>query len=172
MEPKDVPVQFGEEVAGRTIVGGRNRSSEPKTMSIHVGIEKVLYLAATNPRFKERLLRAREETVADPALKLDEDEASILRDIPADQMALMIDRIDPDPVKHGGRRFIRAVATCAAALASSAILGGCGGADDTPDASINADVPVFPIGADAAGVSADVPAFPIGDAAGILPDGG
>ena len=183
MANKDAPVEFGEEVAGRTIVGGRNRSSTPRTISVRVGVEKVLYLAATTPKFKERLLHARQETLADPALGLDEEEVSILREIPDEQLALMIERIDPASAKQGTRRFVRAVATCAAALGTSIVVGnGCGPshcagihinlADAETELMDAGDIPPEVDGGSPDADTADVPVFPVTDAGGVRPDDG
>jgi hypothetical protein len=176
MADKKIDVRFGEEVAGRTIVGGRNHGSSSGTVAIPVGIEKVLYLAATDRPFKALLLSRPEETLKDPRLRLDDAERELLRAVPAGQLQTMIERIDPKA--HGGRRFIRSVAACTAVLASSTALLGCdpdgnntdrvdaqvafpdsGGVRPDRDASLDAQVET---------VDAEVPQA--WDAGGVRPD--
>ncbi len=163
MADKKVDVRFGEEVVGRTIVGGRNHATASGTVAIPVGIEKVLYLAASDSAFKARLLSRRDETLADAGLKLDPSERELLRAIPAEQLRSMIDRIDPRA--HGNRRFMRSVAAATAALASTTAVLGCdltaqsrGIAPDFPDADVQERVDAeVPMGWDAGGARPDEP---------------
>lgn len=158
-DDKKVGIQFGEEVAGRTIVGGRGTARKSGRVSVPVGIEKILYLAATDTEFRERLEHDREGVVSDPRLGLRGDEAAILRGVSAQQLAVMIDNIDP--TKHGRRRFIQSVAACAASLAAGTVVVSCGDDVDTvtrgaTGGTIDSDVDISH-GMDAGGDRPDVP---------------
>jgi hypothetical protein len=175
-DDKKVGIRFGEEVAGRTIVGGRGTVRKTGKVSVPVGIEKVLYLAATDAAFRERLRTDREGVVTDRRLKLEEDEAGILRGVPDEQLLLMIQNIDP--AKHGRRKFIRSVAACAASLAAGSVLVECGDDEETiikgatvGAGEVRADVPDHVAdaadtetdashGMDAGGAGPDVPDLP------------
>ncbi|MBI5526881.1 MAG: hypothetical protein HY897_11155 [Deltaproteobacteria bacterium] len=145
-EDKKVGVEFGEEVAGKTIVGGRGTVRKAGKVSVPVGIEKVLYLAATDTAFKGRLFGNRSAVLADPILKLDESERAILGGVPDEQLLVMVENIDPQ--KHGRRKFIRSVAACAASLAAGSVIVQCG--DEVETVTKGATV-------GAGGVRADVP---------------
>ncbi|MBI5526886.1 MAG: hypothetical protein HY897_11180 [Deltaproteobacteria bacterium] len=133
MSAKKTDIEFGEEVAGRTIVGGRGTAAKSGKVSVPVGIEKVLYLAATDPAFRERLRADRDAVISDAGIQLRRDEAAILRGVPDEQLSLMIENIDP--AADGRRRFLKSVAACVAA--TSVVVGGailsCE-EDDTVDA--------------------------------------
>jgi len=159
MKDKKVGMEFGEEVAGRTIVGGRGTIRKSEKVSIPVGIEKVLYLAATDPAFKERLFRDRAGVLADPAMKIDESERAILSGVPDGQLLGMIQNIDPE--KHGRRKFIRSVAACAASLVAGSVFVECGEED-----KVGGITPGF----DAGGARPDVSEFGPVDAGGNRPD--
>jgi hypothetical protein len=130
-------VEEGQEVVRRTIVGGRPQARRAKTISVPIGIEKVLVRAAGDGAFRHRLFDDRAAAVAEVAPVLQPSEAAILRAVPDATLAVMIGHIDLP--KHGSRRFLNGVVT--AALASAALLGvvDCGGSStgiqpDEPDA--------------------------------------
>jgi TonB family protein len=91
-------------------------------VKIPVGIEKVLYLAATDVGFREALFADRAEALARPGVNLLPDEAAVLKCIPDDRLELMIAQIDP--AAHG-KRFMQKVAACAVALAATTAGAGC-----------------------------------------------
>ena len=136
MSRTKVGVQLGEEVAGRTIVGGRGKVRRTGRISVPVGIEKVLYLAAVTPAFRARLFANRQAALAASGLGLSEDEALILRSVPDEQLGIMIDNIDPR--RHGQRKFIRSVAACAASVAAASALVQCEGEPSGGDLYIDA----------------------------------
>lgn len=112
-------VEEGQEVVRRTIVGGRPRARRAKTISVPIGIEKVLVHAAGDAAFRHRLFDDRAAAVAEVAPTLQPSEAAILSAVPDATLAVMIGAIDLPG--HGTRRFLKGVAT--AALASAALLG-------------------------------------------------
>ncbi len=125
----------GQEVVRRTIVGGRPQARRATTISVPIGIEKVLAQAAGDAAFRGRLFADRAAAVAEVAPVLQPSEAAILRSVPDAMLATMIGHIDVP--RHGARRFMRGVVT--AALASAALLGAteCGASlgsePDEPD---------------------------------------
>jgi outer membrane biosynthesis protein TonB len=91
-------------------------------VKIPVGIEKVLYLAATDAGFREALFADRAEALGRPGVNLLPDEAAVLKCIPDDRLEMMIAQIDPSA--HG-KRFMQKVAACAVALAATTAGAGC-----------------------------------------------
>ncbi|MFH2007022.1 MAG: twin-arginine translocation signal domain-containing protein [bacterium] len=99
---------------GRGAVGGqpteKGRGAGPK---VSVGIERVLYLAATDGTFKAALLEDRAAALEDRELLLLPDEQAILVSVPDGALASMIRSIRPPD--HGRRRFMKAVAAASVA---------------------------------------------------------
>ncbi len=107
------------------------------TVTFPVGVEKALYLAASDRGFKAKLIGRREEALGDQRLKLDESERALLLAVPAEQLQAMIDRIDPKA--HSGRGFLRSVAACTAVLVTTTATVSCGTGtrpDDVEDAHV------------------------------------
>jgi hypothetical protein len=128
MSQKKTDIEFGEEVAGRTIVGGRARRRKVRAQEVPIGVEKVLYLAATDAEFHGALLSDRGQALARGDLALSGAERAILESVPDEQLREMVGRIDPEA--HGRRKFIRKVAAAAIGLAATtAVVESCGEED-------------------------------------------
>lgn len=160
MSDKKTNIEFGEEVAGKTIVGGRAQRRAGRPQEIPIGIEKVLYLAATDAEFNRALFSNRAEALAREELKLSDAERAILASVPEDQLRAMVGRIDTQA--HGRRRFLRKVAAAAIGLAATTAVVdvGCGQADtgSAPDyvtRGISHDIPDTDTGDDAGDDQAD-----------------
>ena len=135
MSKKDhLEIEEGKEVVRRTIVGGRPRARRNRKVRVPIGIEKVLYRAAADSLFRESLFRDRQGAVNEAGFRLLESEQAILSSVPDSVLATMIDKIDLK--KHGKRKFMRAVGTCALAATTAAAGAGCP-VDDSDGRSIN-----------------------------------
>jgi hypothetical protein len=122
----DIEVQEGEEVAGKTIVGGRPLKRRDMKMSIPAGIEKTLYKASIDPEFREQLFEDRFGAIEDHGLRLTDLERRMLEAIPDSRLETIISQIRP--AQHGRRKFMKAVATAVVTLAAgtgAAVSGGC-----------------------------------------------
>jgi len=165
--------------SGPTIVGGQPPPRKRATLAgVPVGIERVLFLAAVEPTFRQALLEGdREAAVAARGLEMKPSELAMLRAIPATQLAANIDGIDTSEDNVERRTFMRAVAAGAMAVASAEAFSGCDTASDgnRPDTGpppmdatgIRPDMPQY--GKDSAGFKGDM-APPIKD--GEPPDQG
>jgi len=125
-ESEIIEVQEGEEVAGKTIVGGRPLKRRDMKMSIPAGIEKTLYKASIDHTFRERLIEDRFGTIEDHGIRLTDLERRMLEAIPDSRLDAIISQIRP--AQHGQRKFMKAVATAVVTLAAStgaAVSGGC-----------------------------------------------
>ena len=87
-ESKAIEIQEGEEVAGKTIVGGRPLKRRDMKMSIPAGIEKTLYKASIDPRFREQLLEDRFGTIEGHGLHLTDLERRMLEAIPDSRLVV------------------------------------------------------------------------------------
>jgi len=115
--------------AGPTIVGGQPPGDRRSPLrQVPVGLEKVLYTAATDAGFREELLRDRERAVNARGLELQASELAMLRLAPAAQLVAAIDALDTSDTNLARRGFMRAVAG-AVTLAAGSVLAGC---DDRP----------------------------------------
>jgi len=120
-----IDTEIGNDVAHKTVVGGRAIRKGGATVSIPAGIERILYLASAMPQFRERLLKNPEEVINDPHMGLTEDEREVLKNIDKEQLECMIANIDLNV--HSKRAFLKKVmASCAIALATSLIQIDCG----------------------------------------------
>lgn len=150
---------------------------------VTVGLEKVLYLAALEPAFREALLSDREGAIRARGLALQGSELAMLRLAPAPQLAASIDALDTSEANLARRGFMRAVAGAVTLAAGSVLAGvGCntasdgvrpdpvdgGGSDGGAVRGIQPDLPRIDSGLPNAGVRADDGPMP----AGIRPDGG
>jgi len=168
---------------GTTIVGGQPQGRRPRPRAkIPVGIEKVLYLAATEPEFRGALLRERLSAVEARGLELRQSEQAMLRAAPTTQLESAIDGLDLSEHNLERRRFMRTVAAAAVTLAAGEALSACEVEGPPPgdgdSAGISPDVPIYPM--DAGGARPDAPeddvepldreAFPEASPAGISPD--
>jgi hypothetical protein len=171
-----------ETESATTIVGGQPPRRRYQRVGVPAGVERALFLAATDGVFREQLLREREAAVKRRGLELTPSEQAMLRLCPADQLESTIDSLDTSPTSLRRRGFMQAVAAGVAALAAGA---GCGDDDVKtdipqayPDAGVTTDIPqAYPD----AGVTTDIPQvypdagvttdIPLAlDAGGIQPD--
>ncbi len=115
--------------------------SEQDGPRIIVGLERVLYLAATEPEFREALEQDAEEAIARRGLALGDSELAMLRAVPPDQLRANIRGLDISDDNLQRRTFLRAVAASAATVTSVAALTGCDDEDKQPrvDTGIRAD---------------------------------
>jgi len=134
---------------GTTIVGGQPPGRARQTQSVPVGVERVLFTAATDSAFREALLADRTRALEARGIDLEASELALFERIPASQLEAAIGAIDTSPANLRRRVFLGAVAAGAAAVA----LEGCG--DDSTVKGIRPDD----------GSVADYPA-----ATGIRPD--
>ena len=139
MGGNDFEVEEGKEVVGRTIVGGRPRVRHKKKTRVPIGIEKLLCRAAMDVGLKRALLDDRDAVLASLGNEVSETESVILRSIPADTLALMIERIDVK--KHARKRFMRGVVAASLLAASTMVADGCipaatGAEPDWPDEDV------------------------------------
>ena len=143
MAHDEYEIEEGREVVRHTIVGGRPMARRKKKLRIPIGLEKTLYLAATDRQFRTSLLDDRNQAVRQAGYDLEESEANILKSVPQSVLTSMIDAIDTK--RHTRRRFMRNVAACV--LAGSAMIeatgcpGPCTGAepDPPPQDSVSSD---------------------------------
>jgi len=140
--------QFGADVehgTAPTIVGGQPSAARRRSVSVPVGLEKVLYAAAANPTFREDLLRDREAAVKSAGLQLKPSELAMLRVAPESQLVAAIASLDVSESNVKRHSFMGKVAAAAVTIAAGGALGAC-------DPMIDSDGPA-------------------GDSAGIRPDG-
>jgi hypothetical protein len=165
MKSKKAMGQLGADLpeaeSAPTIVGGQPPRRRFVRVGVPAGVERALFLAATDSAFREELLRDREAAVKRRGLELTPSEQAMLRLCPADQLESTIDSLDTSPTSLQRRGFMQAVAAGVAALA----VGGCGDDDvktdipkSYPDAGVTTDIPQsYPD----AGVTTDIPqAYP------------
>jgi len=135
-----------------TIVGGQPPRKAKATARVPIGIEKVLYLAASNPKFRSSLLEDRAGAVARSGVRLTDIERSTLLGVPRPALEAMIGRISPE--RHGKRSFMKTVAAATVSLAAGVVAPGCN-EESGPEPGL--DVPDTTEATDAdAGDSADV----------------
>jgi len=169
--------------ASTTIVGGQPAGRKTVQVQIPVGVERVLFLAASDEAFCQDLLTDRDAALDSCGLKLRDSERAMLRMTTDEQLQASINALDITPSAVQRRGFLKAVAVSAATLAAANALGGCGDDADVkvdtgpdmkagipPDAMPH-DVPVsYPdAGVMTDGMPFDVP-YSAPDSAGILPD--
>jgi len=96
-------------------------------ISVPVGLEQLLYTAASDPEIRAELIRDRAAAAERRGLDLTASERSVLGIAPDDQLEAMIDRIDTSEQNLKKRKFMRAVAATAVTLAAGTGLaaGGC-----------------------------------------------
>jgi hypothetical protein len=142
------PVAMGqlradEAGTGTTIVGGqppgRGRSLPA---GLPVGVEKVLYTAATDAAFREALLEDRAGAVRSKGLELRDTELSLLKTVPDAQLQAIIDGMDVSPENLERRGFLKTVAVATATVVAAESLAACGDDDDYPaPTGIQPDMP-------------------------------
>ncbi len=175
---------------GTTIVGGQPSGSPRKQVNkIPVGIERVLYAAAMEPVFRERLLADREAAIQERGFPLRPSELAMLRLTPAEQLEAAIDSLDTSAPSLERRSFMRTVAASLVTLAAANTISACAdeitsdGIRPDPDGLAPAGVRPDDVGTDDmktdgpgvnidAGVRADIEIDTHPMANGIRPDGG
>ena len=150
----------------RRLVGGSigKREKFAQKVSVPVGLEKVLYLAARDPELREKLLSDRTGTIAALGVELRSSERAMLEAAPRAALEAMIGRIDASNPRK--RRFMTLVAAAATTLAAGTAAMSCdgqdavmaGGANDV-DTDTDADA-----GADASAVDTDTDTYAGGGA--------
>ena len=105
---------------------------------IPVGMERVLYLAATDRAFFAALFADRAAAVEAYGMVLRDTERSMLESIPVAQLRSAIAGLDSSPKNLRRRTFMAAVAASAATVAAAGTLG-CG--DDDVSKGIRPDMP-------------------------------
>jgi hypothetical protein len=121
--------------------------------AVTVGVERVLYEAATDPAFRAALLRDRGAALAARDLALQPSERAVLANVTPGALAAMIDAIRVP--EHKRRQFMKAVAAVSAGAAGMVLVPGCPVADkgvrpeqdaevdldaDAPDGTVDASV--------------------------------
>lgn len=106
-----------------TAAARRGQRRPTDTVRVPIGVEKVLYLAATRPAFRRRLAEDRPAAIAEARVRLTDAERATLLGVPARSLETMIDRIRP--AEHGRRRFMKTVAAATVSLAASMVTEGC-----------------------------------------------
>lgn len=93
------------------------------TRNISVGIERVLYAAASDSAFRESLLKDRQGALKQRGIELLDSEQALLLAIPGVQLEASIDSLDVSPTNVERRRFLGAVALSSVSVAVGV---GCG----------------------------------------------
>ena len=179
MSGKQASGKRSEEPAGSvesvtTVVGGQPPRQVRTKNRVPIGVEKVLYLAASDPQFRAALLADREAALARVGVRLSQVERATLLAVPRTALETMLARISPQ--RHGKRSFMKTVAAATVSLAASVAAAGCNQDDQDPlpdTANDAADVDdVDPT----RGATADVPdtaeldATPEYAPGGVMPD--
>ena len=114
-------------VGGQPVRKGRRHEPQGK-LEIPVGLEKILYLAARDPDFREKLVADRRAALEGLGVALRPSESSVLEAVPRAALEAMVERIEPaNPRK---RRFLNLVAAAATSLAAGTAGTGCDWVDD------------------------------------------
>ncbi len=161
-EAHGVELREGEGLVRTTIVGGQPRKRPSLRMSVKVGLERVLYLAATDRDFRTALLANRAVALRAAGLALSEGEAAVLDAVGPDSLAAMIDAVQPR--SRPQRPFLKSVAATFLTLATGTASVGCpnmvsGGIE--PDRDVRqdpgAEVDIAPDDDPTRGIETDVP---------------
>lgn len=118
---------------GLTIVGGqppRRQRRKRSLQGVPVGVERVLYMAASDAAFRSALEQDRDTALADPSLQLRPSELAMLRAISAEQLSAAIASVDVRPQNVERRQFLRAVAVSTLTLAAGGAVSGAAGCGD------------------------------------------
>ncbi len=129
-----------------------HKDKEKTYTRVPVGVERVLYLAATDAAFKRALARDPEAAVSSRGLDLRPSELAMLRAVPLEQLLASVTHMDASPENLKRRSFLHAVAASAVTVAAADALSGCSDQDTSkgirPDMGHN----------QTAGISPDMPA--------------
>ena len=116
----------GDAAAGTTIVGGQpGETRRGARQNVPVGLERVLFAAAADPEFRSALYADREAALAARGFELTSSERAVLGNLPEEQLAAMIRRLDVSRENLARREFLRNVAGTFVALAAGTALAGC-----------------------------------------------
>ena len=134
------------------------RKEREKTVSrVPVGMERVLYLAATDQAFRQELEADPEGAIAARGLTLRPSELAMLRAVPLEQLLRSVGHVDASPENLKRRSFLRAVAASAVTVAAADAIAGCSDEDVSKGIRPDMDMTIK------AGIPPDMPA-PLGDA--------
>lgn len=122
-EKEGVELREGEGLVRTTIVGGQPRKRPALRMTVKVGLERVLYLAATDRDFRTALLVERDAALRAAGLSLSDGEQAILAAVDGDALAAMIDAVKPR--ERPQRPFLKSVAATFLTLATGTAQLGC-----------------------------------------------
>lgn len=124
-----------------TIVGGQPpRGWQRPVTGLPVGVERVLYAAATDPAFCEALLRDRRTALAGLDAELQPSERAMIEGIPEPRLRATIAAIDASAENVKRRAFLKAVAAAAAGAAVVQGVSACTGTrPDEPDSTTPSD---------------------------------
>lgn len=147
----------------------RKRTRRSFTMDVSAGIERVLFLAATDDGFRAALMRDRGGAVEAAGLHLQASERAILQHAPAELLAGAIASLDTSQSNVQRRTFMKAVAASTAGLAAAGALG-CSDDDDKPPKQDTVPLKQDSTAGDR-GIRIDAAPEDFGQTAGILPDG-
>jgi hypothetical protein len=105
-----------------------------RTVHVPVGLEMLLYRAARDEAFRQRLLADREAAIREAGVRLRSSERATLDAIDDRALGVMIDRVVPE--NPHGRSFMTKVATAVTTLAAgTAAASSCTTEKDTPRSS-------------------------------------
>jgi hypothetical protein len=119
----DIELGEAEGLVRTTIVGGQPRKKSTFRMTVTVGLERLLYFASLNTRFRAALAADRNTAMKAAGLKLSDGEASVLASIDADTLDTMITAVRPQ--SRPLRPFLRSVAATFVTLATGSAQVGC-----------------------------------------------
>ena len=105
---------------------------------VNIGVEQVLFAAATDRAFRRALLVSREAALRDRGFQLGATELAMLRDVSDAQLRANIDNMDVSMQNQQRRSFLRVVAAGAMTVAAADALAACSGGVDT---GVRPDVP-------------------------------
>jgi len=114
------------------------RNREEMSSEVTVGVERVLYEAATDPDFRRALVAERERALSDRGIKLKPAERAVLANVSDAALEAMIDSLRVP--EHKRRRFMKAVAAVSAGAAVSVLVQGCPMADKGVRPDEDADI--------------------------------
>ena len=138
MSGKDFEVEEGQEVVGRTIVGGRPAAHRKRKLRVPIGIEKVLVRAAADEEFRRVLLSDRERALAELSDVLTPTERTVLTTIPRGSLQQMVQNIDLK--RHGKKRFMRGVVNAVLVTSAASAALSCSAMDTQTKGCTNYDI--------------------------------
>jgi hypothetical protein len=109
----------------------RAKRGDKRKLQVPVGLEKLLFVAAGDEAFKERLLADPSAVATEAGVTLRDSESAMLSAITPAALDAMIASIVPENPRR--RRFMGLVAAAAASLAAGTVSGSCGDDDSDDD---------------------------------------